>query len=157
MIVRGMEGLAARLSAGRPSSIDKGGAMKDTNEDQFQEAVSQYLLRHRSILDVQTKLTEASARVNRAVAKSVTSCGCISVNAGKQRFPNDVSLREVRQFLATHLDGDLCEKCQEVVETEIGTTLFYLAALCNLLDLDLKHVLQKEYARVNALGIFNLT
>ncbi len=131
--------------------------MKNTTENQFQDAVSQYLLRHRSILDVQSKLVEASSRVNRAVAKSVTSCGCISVNASKQRFPTDVSLREVRQFLATHVDGALCEKCRETVETEIGTTLFYMAALCNLLGLDLNRVLEKEFDRVNALGFFNLT
>ncbi len=131
--------------------------MKETTENQFQDAVSQYLLRHRSILDVQSKLVEASSRVNRAVSKSVTSCGCISINASKQRFPTDVSLREVRQFLATHVDGALCEKCRETVETEIGTALFYTAALCNLLGLDLNRVLEKEFDRVNALGFFNLT
>lgn len=131
--------------------------MKDTDEIHFQESVSQYLLRHRSILDVQTKLAEAAARVNRAVAKSVTTCGCISINAGKQTFPADVSLRDLRQFMATHVEGGLCGKCREVVETEIGTTLFYLAALCSLLNLNLKDVLEKEHTRVNALGVFNLT
>lgn len=131
--------------------------MKNSPQHQFQDIVSQYLLRHRSILDVQSKLLEASARVNRAVAKSVTTCGCISVHAEKQRFPTDVSLRDVRPFLATHLDGKLCEKCREAVETEIGTSLFYMAALCDLLGLDLDRVLQKELERVNTLGIFNLT
>lgn len=131
--------------------------MKDTDEIQFQETVSQYLIRHRSILDVQTKLAEATARVNRAVAKAVTSCGCISVNADRQRFPADVSLREVRAFLATHITGEMCEKCREFVESEIGGTLFYLAALCSLLDLNLRDVLEKEHRRVNALGVFNLT
>ncbi len=131
--------------------------MKHTDEAHFQATVSEYLLRHRSILDVQTKLTEATARINRAVAKSVTSCGCISVNASKQTFPTDVSLRELKQFMATHLVGEMCEKCREVVETEIGSTLFYLAALCGLLDLNLRQVLEKEHARVSALGVFNLT
>lgn len=131
--------------------------MKDTDEARFQATVSEYLLRHRSILDVQTKLSEATARVNRAVAKSVTTCGCISVNASRQKFPTDVSLRELRQFMSTHLHGEMCEKCREVVETEMGTTLFYMAALCSLLDLNLKDVLEKEFTRVNALGVFNLT
>ena len=131
--------------------------MKDTDEAQFQDTVSEYLLRHRSILDVQSKLSEAAARVNRAVAKSVTTCGCISVNAVRQKFPIDVSLRELKQFMATHLVGEMCDKCREVVETEIGTTLFYLAALCSLLDLNLEEVLEKEHARVSALGVFNLT
>lgn len=124
---------------------------------QFQGIVAQYLLRHRSILDVQSKLLESSTRVNRALAKSVTACGCISIRAEKQRFPTDVSLRDVRPFLATHIEGTLCEKCREVVETEIGNSLFYMAALCDLLGLDLNRVLQKELERVNALGIFNLT
>ena len=131
--------------------------MKDTDEIHFQETVSKFLLRHRSILDVQTKLAESTARVNRAVAKSVTSCGCIRINAERQRFPAEVSLREVRQFLATHLNGDMCEKCRETVETEIGSTLFYLAALCSLLGLNLKDALEKEHYRVSALGVFNLT
>jgi hypothetical protein len=131
--------------------------MKDTEEVQFQATVSEFLLRHRSVLDVQTKLSEATARVNRAVAKSVTTCGCISVNATKQRFPSDTGLRELKQFMSSHLHGEMCEKCREVVETEMGSTLFYLAALCGLLDLNLKDVLEKEYARVSALGVFNLT
>lgn len=131
--------------------------MKHTDETSFQTTVSEYLLRHRSILDVQTKLAEATARVNRAVAKSVTSCGCIAISAEKQRFPSDVSLRDLKQFMSSHLSGEMCEKCREVLETEIGTTLFYLAALCSLLDLNLKDVLEKEYKRVSALGVFNLT
>jgi len=131
--------------------------MKNAYEVHFQETVSQFLIRHRSILDVQSKLGEAAARVNRAVAKSVTTCGCISISADRQRFPADVSLRDVRELLATHLNGDMCEKCREVVETEIGATLFYLAALCSLLNLNLRDVLEKEYNRVNALGVFNLT
>ncbi len=131
--------------------------MKDTDEARFQATVSEYLLRHRSILDVQTKLAEATARINRAVAKSVTTCGCISIHATRQRFPADVSLLELKQYMATHLDGQICERCREVLETEIGTALFYLAALCSLLNLDLRAILQKEHARVSALGVFNLT
>jgi hypothetical protein len=131
--------------------------MKDTGEIRFQEGVTQYLSRHRSILDVQSKLTEAAARVNRAIAKSVTTCGCITVNAGKQTFPKDTGFRELGQFMSTHLSGEMCPRCREVVETEMGTTLFYLAALCSLLGLSLRDILAKEYDRVNALGVFNLT
>ncbi|HHT27849.1 MAG TPA: DUF1573 domain-containing protein, partial [Firmicutes bacterium] len=38
----------------------------------FQEAVNEYLVRHRSILDILSKLQESVARTNRAVAKAVT-------------------------------------------------------------------------------------
>ena len=131
--------------------------MRGPDEVRFQESVSQYLLRHRSILDVQSKLTESAARVNRALAKAVTSCGCVSVAAGRQRFPTDVSLKELKQFMSSHVNGELCEKCREAVETEIGTTLFYLAAMCAVLGLNLRDVVEKEYDRVSALGVYNLT
>ena len=58
--------------------------MKDVIFDNFQNSVDESLLRHRSILDIITKLQESQARVNRAVAKSVTNCGCIKVEAKKQ-------------------------------------------------------------------------
>lgn len=131
--------------------------MKDTGEIRFQEGVTQYLSRHRSILDVQSKLSEATARVNRAVAKAVTACGCITVTAGRQTFPATAEFRDLSRFMSTHVHGSLCPRCREVVETEMGSALFYLAALCSLLDLNLQDVLEKEYRRVTALGVFNLT
>lgn len=122
----------------------------------FQERVDEYLLRHRSVLDVLSKLHESTARVDRAVAKAVTSCGCITINARKQQFPADVSLSDVRAYLDTHLTGTLCDKCREAVESEIGSALFYTAGLCNLLDLDLEQIQKKEHSRIKTLGIFTL-
>jgi hypothetical protein len=140
--------------------VDQKGApmtesMKATGES-FQDQVDAYLIRHRSILDVLSKLQEASARINRAIAKAVTSCGCISVSAHKQRFPSDVGLADVKNFLDTHVDGTLCDRCREAVETEIGAELFYVAGLCNVLGLDLGEIQEKEHSRIKSLGIFNL-
>ena len=123
----------------------------------FQEQVDAYLVRHRSILDVLSKMDESSARVARAVVKAVTNCGCISINAGKQQFPPDAGLGELRAYLQTHLTGTLCERCRETIESEIGSSLFYTAGLCNLLDLDLGKIQEKQHSRINSLGIFNLT
>ncbi|MDR7417698.1 MAG: DUF1573 domain-containing protein [Armatimonadota bacterium] len=131
--------------------------MAELSEGTFQHTVSEYLIRHRSILDVESKLTEAAARVNRAIAKSVTSCGCVTIHAGKQRFPSDLSINELRALMQSHLDGALCARCREALETEIGMTLFYLAAICSLFDLDLDAVLKKEHDRVSSLGVFHLT
>ena len=63
--------------------------MKDIIFDSFQNDVSESLLRHKSILDILTKYTESSCRINRAVAKAVTNCGCIEINATKQCLPDD--------------------------------------------------------------------
>lgn len=123
----------------------------------FQNKVSELLLRHRSILDSISKHTESAIRVNRAVTKAVTNCGCISINACKQQIPADASLEECRKYMNSHLSGALCENCQEIIEEEIGKHLFYLTALCHLLDFQLDEVLEKEYARLNTLGYFHLS
>src|SRR3972149_4906311 len=68
----------------------------------------------------------------------------------------DVGLGDVRGFLSTHLYGELCERCREALEDEIGTTLFYLAAFCYITGLDLDAILRKERDRVSALGVFHL-
>jgi len=122
----------------------------------FQDQVDEYLIRHRSVLDVLSKLQEATARVNRAFSKAVTSCGCVTVTAAKQEFPTEISLAEIRAHLDSHVGGTLCERCREAVETEIGSALFYTAALCSVLDLDLETIQKKEHSRIKTLGIFTL-
>jgi hypothetical protein len=123
----------------------------------FQEAVSEYLIRHRSILDCISKFDEASARVNRAIIKAVTSCGCVRISASRQTFPPDASLADLKKYTASHLDGSLCPECREVVESEFGRALFYIAALCDLLDLDMEQIMEIERRRLSTLGIFSLT
>ena len=123
----------------------------------FQDKVSELLLKHRSILDSISKHAESAIRVNRAVTKAVTNCGCISINAGKQQLPAEISLEECRRYMNSHLSGTLCESCQEIIEEEIGRQLFYLTALCHLLDFQLEDVLEKEFARLNTLGYFHLS
>lgn len=123
----------------------------------FQHAVSEYLIRHRSVLDIISKFQEATARVNRAVAKAVTMCGCVQVEAGRQRCPSDISVWEMKEHMATHIKGEMCEQCQEVLEQEIGRNLFYLTAICDVFGLELEQVIDLERRRISTLGVFNLT
>jgi len=126
----------------------------------FQDLVNNLLIRHKSILDCLTKFQESTARVNRAIAKTVTWCGCINIKAGRQQLPEDISLpsiKDYQKYLETHLEGSLCMNCQEVIEEELGNHLFYLAALCNLLGLDLRDTLDQELSRLNTLGHFHLS
>jgi len=131
--------------------------MKDLICDEFQNTVSELLIRHHSILDVLSKFQESTARVDRAVIKAVTNCGCVQIDAKKKTIPPEASLSELRGYLESHLQGSLCPSCQEVTEMEIGKLLFYVAALCNLLDLNLYDVFLKEQKKISALGIFNFT
>ncbi len=139
----------------------KGGlplVMKDLICDEFQNVVGELLIRHHSILDVLSKLAESTARVNRAVSKSVTDCGCLSIDAKKISVPDHVeSIEELKQYLDTHLRGHLCPNCEEIIMSELGKNLFYTAALCNLMGINLYDVFISEYKKASALGIFNLT
>ncbi|MBE6052975.1 MAG: DUF1573 domain-containing protein [Clostridium sartagoforme] len=128
--------------------------MKDIIFDNFQNDVNENLLRHRSILDIMTKLSESNSRVNRAIAKSVTNCGCIKISATKQNdFDNDNNLSP---SFNTHIEGTLCNNCREVIESEIGNNIFYLTSLCNCLDLNLYDIFLKEENKINVLGKFTL-
>lgn len=129
--------------------------MKDIIFDNFQNNVSESLLRHKSILDIMTKYSESSARVNRAIAKAVTNCGCVEINAKKQNLheENEI-LNEFDYTLESHLNGTLCDNCRDIIESEIGNELFYLTSLCNSIDINLYDVLIKEQNKIDTLGKF---
>lgn len=129
--------------------------MKDLLCDQFQDSVGEYLIRHRSVLDIMAKMQEANARVNRALTKSVTACGCVKIQAEKQQYPTDVPLEQLKEHALDHVNGKLCDHCREVVEAELGNSLFYVAALCNVFDLNLYDIMLKEHKKLAALGVFN--
>ena len=133
--------------------------MKDCIFDDFQNSVDESLLRHRSILDIITKLQESEARVNRAVAKSITNCGCIKLGTKKQYTSNninDLNLDDINSSNASHIEGSLCDNCREVIEKELGNNLFYITSLCNVLDLNLYDILLKEYDKISILGKYTM-
>lgn len=132
--------------------------MKDLIFDEFQDAVDNSLLRHRSILDILTKLQESESRVNRAIIKSVTTCGCIKINAEKQFVQycldndniKDLTSDNLTFPLSSHIHGQLCDDCKKVIEDELGNHLFYVTSLCNSLDLNLYDILLNEYKNVTS-------
>ena len=129
---------------------------KDILFEEFQNAVNEALNRNRSFLDILTKIQGSSARVNRTCVKSVTSCGCLRVQAEKQHIPEDTSLEEMGQYMDSHLEGMLCEDCREMIEKELGNHFFYIAALANLLDISLYDIILKEEKNLSALGKYVL-
>jgi NTP pyrophosphatase (non-canonical NTP hydrolase) len=130
--------------------------MSENPFSSFQEQVDELLIRHRSFLDVTSKFQESGTRINRSLTKAVTECGCIRIDAQKQPYPTDAPREEWRKHFETHLSGRLCEQCLETVQTEIGKNLFYLTALCNLLEISLPEVMEKESKKLTTLGVFNL-
>lgn len=130
--------------------------MNDIILDEFQNSVSESLMRHKSIIDIMTKITESDSRINRAIAKSVTSCGCISISAHKQKLPADASLENINELLSHQVEGELCGSCREVIEGEIGSHFYYLAALCDSVGVNLFDILLQQYKKLQTLGKFTL-
>lgn len=131
-------------------------AMKDLLVEDFQDAVGELLVRHKSILDLLSKYQESTARVNRAIVKAVTTCGCIEIDAKKQNIPPDATLSELAELMDTHLKGHLCDNCRDIIEKEMGNNIFYLANICNTLGLNMYDILIKEKEELDTLGYFNM-
>ncbi len=93
--------------------------MKDIMVDEFQYTVLELLVRNKSIIDSITKFQDSNARVNRSIVKSVTQCGCVTINAKKQETPEDLDLEDIRSTQNTHLEGELCDSCRDIIEKEI--------------------------------------
>ncbi|WZL72665.1 DUF1573 domain-containing protein [Clostridiaceae bacterium 35-E11] len=130
--------------------------MEDFTIDKFQKSVSEVLIRHKSLLDTVSKYQESCARVNRAIIKAATNCGCIRIDAGKQNIPDNISYEELNTFMDNHVTGELCDICKDKIEEEIGNHLFYLSAICNTLQLNLDSILVKQYKHIQTLGKYSL-
>jgi hypothetical protein len=127
-----------------------------SNLGEFQKQVSELLLRHRSLLDILSKCDQSNASVHRSVIKAVTECGCIEVQGKKQPYSPEMTVEEAQAALQSHVSGNLCDQCAEVVSEQLGKSLFYLSALCNVLDVNLEKVIEDESKKCNTLGIFKM-
>lgn len=131
--------------------------MKDIIAGDFQSRAGEVIARHKGILDILSKYQQTNARVSRAVVKSATCCGCIKINASKQELPEqEMTLEQLQQFFQTQVEGELCPACRDEVEKSLGANMFYLASICNALDLSLYDIMLKEEQRLNTLGRFHL-
>ncbi|NMA82873.1 MAG: DUF1573 domain-containing protein [Epulopiscium sp.] len=132
--------------------------LKDSIVDEFQYTVDELSFRNRSVLDQMSKMQEATAKLNRAIVKASTQCGCIQIHSKKQMYPVDqeYNLSDVKNFMEEHIEGNLCDGCMEQIDKEMGKTLYYFASLCNTLNFNFYDVILNELDRVRILGKFNL-
>ncbi len=132
--------------------------MQNSQFSKFQESVDENLIRHRSILDITSKLQEANARLNRAIAKAVTSCGCVTIKGELQSIPDNISsYHDMKDYMSNHLAGDLCSSCKDAIENELGRCLFYMSALLNVFGLEFDNIIKKEQSRIDTFGIYRLS
>ncbi|GGG05275.1 hypothetical protein GCM10010912_57430 [Paenibacillus albidus] len=79
------------------------------------------------------------------------------MHATKQVFEPGAGLEQAKEQAGTHVEGHLCENCREVIGSELGRELFYMSALCNLLDINMDEIVVKESQKCATLGLFNLS
>lgn len=128
--------------------------MKDIMTTDYQDCVSKVLIRNKSILDILSKLNTTQANIQRSVSKSVTHCGCIEIEAKKQKTSD--SLDEYSEMAKSHVKSHLCSECKSNLEKEMGAHLFYFAALCDTLDMDMYDIILKEKKNLETLGKFTM-
>lgn len=128
--------------------------MKDIIFDDFQNSLEDSLLRHKSILDILSKYQDSQSRITRAICKAVTNCGCIQINASKQKINDFSDLELLKKSFNSQVNGTLCNNCREIIEQEIGNNIFYLTSLCTTLDINIFDVMIKEYDKTKTLGKF---
>lgn len=127
--------------------------MKDILLSDYQDCVNKLLVRNKSILDILSKMNITQAKIERSVAKSVTHCGCIEIDARKT---NTETLEDCKEYGDFHVKNHLCDDCKSNLEKEMGNHLFYFAALCNALDVDMYDIILKEKSNLETLGKFSL-
>ncbi|MFA5675155.1 MAG: DUF1573 domain-containing protein [Christensenellales bacterium] len=132
-----------------------GNSINDILLEDFQSFVGEILVRNRSVLDIISKMQTSTGRVNRAVIKAVTHCGCIEIEGKKQAFPEEVSIKNLSGLISTQLKGELCKECRSMIEKEIGGELFYIASLCNTFGISLYDVVLNEKETLSTLGNYS--
>ncbi|TCT14385.1 hypothetical protein EDC18_106189 [Natranaerovirga pectinivora] len=125
-------------------------AIHDLITEELQFLVEEYECINKSILDQITKLSEYSNKINRSIIKACTQCGCLKIEGKKLDFET------AHDELDTQCYGNICPDCKEFVEKNMGSCLYYLAALCNTLDLNLYDILLKEVKKVDLLRKYNI-
>ena len=123
--------------------------------EEFQTNVALLVARNNNILDILTKYQDSCAKVCRTTIKSATGCGCISISAKKMPFDIEKIKTKTPKELSGTIDS-LCTDCKERLENDIGESLFYIAALCNAMEISMKEIMKKEIKNVEILGKYSL-
>lgn len=128
--------------------------MSENKSEDFQKKVSHLIVRNQNILDILTKCQVSCSKICRSTVKTATGCGCLKISGEK-----GMSLFSDGDFYdktKSGAEGYLCPECKSIIENEIGEMLFYIAGLCNALNLSMKDIMKKEIKNVDALGKYSL-
>jgi hypothetical protein len=103
--------------------------MKDLICDEFQNVWVDLLIRHRSVLDILSKLSEANSRVTRAVTKAITTVAASLFKLKRPRSRSMLILLRNWASIWTITCAGVCPNCEEVVISENGQAVVLLGRL----------------------------
>ena len=127
--------------------------MDNKSIESFQKDVGNLIARNRNLLDILTKCQISCGKFCRSTVKSATGCGCIKITGEKSSL---CFSHESRKKSEASVEGKLCPDCKNIIENEIGESMFYIASLCNALGISLNTILENEIKQVKALGKYSL-
>lgn len=122
--------------------------MNPTPTEEFQEKVRKLLVRNSNVLDILTKCQISCGKMCRSTIRSATGCGCIHIKGEKRSG----SLEKTDSGTS----GKLCAECLGSIQNEIGENLFYIASLCNALNISMAEIMKREIKNVETLGKYSL-
>ena len=122
--------------------------MSSTPAEEFQKKVGTLLVRNSNVLDILTKCQISCGKMCRSTVRSATGCGCIQINA--QKCSNPLEKNDSVTI------GTLCPECRSAIQNEIGENLFYIASLCNALNMSMAEIMKHEIKNVETLGKYSL-
>ena len=127
--------------------------MDNKSVDTFQRNVGNLIARNRNLLDILTKCQISCGKFCRSTVKSATGCGCLKITGEKSPL---CFTEESSEKNEASIEGKLCPDCRNIIENEIGESMFYIASLCNALGISLNSIMEDEIKKVAALGKYSL-
>jgi len=128
--------------------------MSENKTEDFQKKVSHLIVRNQNILDILTKCQVSCSKICRSTVKTATGCGCLKI-AGEKGL-SLFSDEDFSDKTNSGTEGTLCPECKSIIENEVGEMLFYIAGLCNALNLSMKDIMKKEIKNIEVLGKYSL-
>lgn len=123
----------------------------------LQQKANEYLIVNPAALQIMLQMQLNAARLHQSLLKAANTCGCIKLGTAKMpALPDDADWQTLKSQPTGDDFSSLCPECREELADRLGSLLFYAAALCNTLGIQLGDVCEHEIEKLDLLGYFML-
>lgn len=122
---------------------------------ELQKRAEEYLILNPAALQILLQMQKTCLTLHQTVLAAANTCGCITLGTEKL-LPPDAGWQQLKDHPTGDSFGSICPTCRARIRDQLGSLLFYAAALANTLELDLDEVTLQEVSRLDLLGYFML-